>query len=266
MHKPSGQLAAKLRTGNVCFSLKLNLVDPRAAEIGALCGADALWLDQEHCASDWSDIYHQILACGRHGADAIVRVSKGSYSDLVKPLELGAAAVMVPQVSGPGEAHEIVRQTKFHPLGRRALDGGNADGGYGLFPFGEYLSRSNDDNLTIVQLESPTSIRQADEIAAVDGIDVLFFGPGDYCQAAGIPGQYEHPAVEEAQQQMVDACLKSGKIAGTVLHPGTTLENLVLQGYRLINLGADVLSLGTAFSQAIQNANQTVTNLQLVRP
>ena len=131
--RPS-RVLKKLRAGKVASCVKLNLADPRAAEIAAMCGVDCVWLDQEHVPNDSRDIENQVRAAKVHDVDAVVRVPRGSYSDLVHPLEMDATGIMVPHVMSLDDARRVVWQTRFHPVGRRPLDGGNADGAYCMIP------------------------------------------------------------------------------------------------------------------------------------
>lgn len=247
----------QLRTGEPVFTLKINMADARAVEIAALSGIDAVWVDREHCAGDWSDTYHQILAGRAHQTDVIVRTSRGAYSDLIKPLELGAAAIMVPQIRNAADAADVARMTKFHPVGLRALDGGNVDGEYAALPTADYLARANNERLTIVQIESPEALAEVDQIAATDGIDMLFFGPGDFAHALGRPGELTEPAVVEGQRRVAAACTRAGKWSGTVCHGGTSVEELLDQGYSLINIGGDVVSLRRRFDALVASAHAT---------
>ena len=132
---PSKTLA-KLRGGLPACSTKLNLSDPRAAQIAAMAGFDCIWLDMEHVPNGIAAIEAQMLAARVHGADSLVRVARGSYSAYVRPLELGATGIMVPHVMSLADAQNVVRMTRFHPIGRRPLDGGNADGDYTRTPLG----------------------------------------------------------------------------------------------------------------------------------
>ncbi|MBZ2198997.1 HpcH/HpaI aldolase family protein [Occultella gossypii] len=254
-------LAQHLRAGELALTIKVNLSDPQVCEIAALAGADAVWLDREHCVGDWPGLYHQILAARRRDTEAIVRVPRGSYSDIVKPYELGASAVMVPQIADLNDAAAVVAQAKFAPVGERALDGGNSDGDFGRLAFGDYMERAERDTLLILQLESPAAVEQADRIAALAGVDVVFFGPGDFAQKAGIPGQFGHADVLAAQEAVADAARNNGIVAGTVLHPGTSVESLVTQGFTLINVAADGGELRKALSNRIAAARHTAAPL-----
>lgn len=120
----------RLRRGEIVFCFKSNLSCPRILEIAAMNGFECLWVCAEHVANDYSVLESQILAARSLDTDLVVRVPRGSYSDLVKPLELDAAGIMVPHVMSAADARMVVRNVRFHPLGRRAIDGGNRDGAY----------------------------------------------------------------------------------------------------------------------------------------
>src|SRR5690606_25943002 len=112
-----------------------------------------------------------------HHVDTIVRVAKGSYSDYIRPLEMDAAGIMIPHVKSCAEAKLIVQQTKFHPIGLRPLDGGNADGGFCSMSTKEYIREANDQRFIILQIEDPQALQELEEIARLPGVDMLFFGP-----------------------------------------------------------------------------------------
>jgi 4-hydroxy-2-oxoheptanedioate aldolase len=244
--RPS-KVLAKLRAGKTVNCVKLNLADARAAEIAAQCGADSIWLDVEHVPNTIRDIEEQVRAAKIYDCDAVVRVERGSYSDLVRPLEMDASGIIVPHVMSAEDARQIVRHTRFHPLGRRPLDGGNADGAYCAVPLDAYLEQANRERFVIVQIEDPEALDEVDAIAAVEGIDMLFFGPGDFSHAIGLAGQIDHPDVQDAFRKVAASALAHNKFAATT----SSLENLsklVDMGYRFLAGGADVIALRKEFS------------------
>ncbi len=93
--RPS-RVLRKLRSGAVASCVKINLADARAVEIAGLAGFDCIWADMEHVGNDLSVIEKQIWAAKAHNTDVLVRVSRGSYSDYIRPLELDASGIMVP--------------------------------------------------------------------------------------------------------------------------------------------------------------------------
>jgi 4-hydroxy-2-oxoheptanedioate aldolase len=232
----------KLRNGEVVISVKSNLSDPRVVEIAAMSGYDCIWLGMEHTPNDWHTIENQIRAAKIHNVDTVVRVTRGSYSDIIKPLEADASGIMVPHVMGLDDAKHIVQQTRFHPVGRRPVDGGNTDGAFTMVEFKQYLKESNEQKFVIIQIEDPEPLQELDDIAKLDGIDMLFFGPGDFSHSIGAPGQWDHPAIADARKQVVETARTNNKFAGTV---GTldSLPGLIDMGYQFINVGVDVLGL-----------------------
>lgn len=239
--RPS-RVLSKIRAGEVAYCTKLNLADKRAAEIAALCGFDCIWTDMEHVPNDWSIVEQQILAAKAHGVDTIVRVGRGSYSDYIRPLEMDAVGIMVPHIMGLSDAKAVIRNTKFYPLGLRPVDGGNADGLYCNIEFVEYLKQANEERFNILQIEDVEPLDELEEIIALPGLDMIFFGPGDFSQSIGAPGQMDHPKLLETRKLIAELAVKYGKVAGTVANVGNS-EELIAMGYRFISIGADVIAL-----------------------
>jgi 4-hydroxy-2-oxoheptanedioate aldolase len=241
--RPS-RVLKKLRAGEIVCCFKMNLTCARVADLATALGFDCIWVDMEHTSVGWSDVEKIILAAKTHDADVMVRVARGSYSDYIRPLELDAAGIMVPHCMSVEDAKTVARTTRFHPLGRRPVDGGNADGVYCNVPFVDYLKQANEQRFIVIQIEDPEPLGELEQIAAVPGIDMLFFGPGDFSHAIGAPGEMNHPRVIEARKRVAEAALAQGKFAGTMGN-SENLEELIEMGYRFINMGADVLGLNS---------------------
>ncbi len=232
----------KLRQGEIVSCFKINLSDAKSSEIAAISGFDCVWADQEHIGQDWSILAANVWATKAHNTDILVRVPRGSYSDYVKPLELDASGIMVPHIMNVEDAKKVIEMTRFHPIGRRPIDGGNADGSYTALDFNDYLVQANQQRFVILQIEDPEPLEVLNEIAALEGYDMLFFGPGDFSQGIGAPGEWNHPRLIEARKLVAAAAKKHGKFAGTVGGPGN-LKDLVALGYQFISVGADVVGL-----------------------
>ena len=245
------RIIEKLKADQLVTSLKINCTDSIPVEIACMCGVDCIWLDMEHCAADYNEIGKQILAAKAHGAEVIVRTPRGAYSNVTRPLELDASGVMVPHVMGLEDAKQVVYYTKFHPIGRRPIDGGNADGKYGLLTMEEYIQYSNEEKLTIIQIEDVEALEDLERIASLDGIDMLFFGPADFSQSIGMPTQIGNERTMEAKRKVAEVARKHGKFAGTV---GSTdnVKELYDMGYRFVNLGADVDGLCMYYADIIE--------------
>ena len=255
MNYRKNRIIEKLKADQLVTSLKINCTDSIPVEIACMCGVDCIWLDMEHCAADYNEIGKQILAAKAHGAEVIVRTPRGAYSNVTRPLELDASGVMVPHVMSYEDARQVVYYTKFHPIGRRPVDGGNADGKYGLLSHGEYLRYSNEEKLTIIQIEDYEALEDLEEIAALPGIDMLFFGPADFSQSIGLPTEFGNERTMAAKRRVAEVARAHGKFAGTVGSPDN-VKALYDMGYRFINLGADVDGLCEYFAATIGKVNE----------
>ena len=231
-----------VRQGNVARILKLNTNDSKVAEIFAMAQPDAIWLCNEHCSGSLESLENQIRAAKTHDVDAIVRVARGSYNDYIRPLEMDATGLIVPHVMDLADATNVRNMTKFPPLGRRPVDGGNNDARFTRVELLDYLETANRDRFVMYQIEDPEVIPDLDAIAALQGVDALFFGPGDMSVAMGIAGQMDHPEISKIREQVAKVARKHNKIAATVTGPDT-VKVYVDMGYNFLNIGADVLAL-----------------------
>lgn len=243
--RPS-RILRRLQAGETPACFKLNLVDARVVELACLAGADAVWLCNEHVPNDWLNLENMIRAARLHDVDCIVRVSKGSYSEYVKPFEAGATGIMVPHVATADEARRIVEMTRYQPLGRRPIDGGNIDGWFCQISTTDYIAQCNAEQFVILQIESPEALASVEEIAAVPGFNGLLFGAGDFSHLCGKPGEIGCEETVAARKRVAAAARANGKFAMT---PGLIApwEEQAAEGYNVFNLGADVIGMGDYF-------------------
>ncbi len=237
-----------LRAGKTVLSVKLNSTDPRITEIAAMMGFPCIWVDVEHTANDYFVTESQIYAAKAYDTDILVRVPRGSYSDYIRPLELDASGIMVPHIMSVEDAKRVVHMTRFHPLGRRPVDGGNADAKFCNIDQAEYNRQANDQRFIIFQIEDPEAMEQIDEIASIPGYDMLFYGPGDYSHSIGHSGDMNHPDVRKGFERVAEAARKHGKFAGTVGSMANARERVDM-GYQFVNIGADVVGLSAYFRE-----------------
>ena len=259
MKMRESKVLRKLRAGEIVNCIKANYSEPRSCEIAAIAGFDCVWTCQEHIGTDYRELQEQINVTKAHDCDIVCRIPRGSYSDYIRPLELDATGIMVPHVKTAEEARQIVQMTRFQPVGMRPVDGGNADGKYCMVPFAEYLEQANRERFVILQIEDACAMDELEEIAAVEGYDMLFFGPGDFTHSLGFPINFNDPRVQEARVKVAELAHKYSKFAGTVGSIANRQE-LIDLGYQFINLGADVVTWGNWCRETIAACNEQSGN------
>lgn len=252
----NSRVLKEMRQGKVATCVKINLSDPRVIELCGLAGYSTVWLCLEHVPNDWQVIENCVRAAKNYDMDVIVRVSRGSYSDYIRPFECDATGVMIPHVESADQAREIVDFCRFNPLGRRALDGGNADGAFCQAPLEDYLEHANRERFLVLQIESPEALEQAEEIAKVPGFEFLLFGAGDYAHRIGKAGQYNCAEVLAARRRVEVAAAAAGKRCMAV---GVALEakQLMDRGYAITNLASDVVGLGGYLANQLATLDQS---------
>lgn len=240
--RPS-KIKAKLRRGEPALVTTVHFTDPSAYELVSLMGFDGLWMDLEHHAAGVETAGNLMRAARVGTADVMVRPAKGEFMRLGRILEAGAQGIMYPRCADAAEAREVVAWSKFAPLGRRGIDGGNPDMPYCTMPLDRYVREANEQTFVVVQLEDRDAVANARAIAEVEGVDVLFFGPGDFTVLSGIPGQFDHPLVDEAVRAVAAAAKAAGKHWGMPVGTPERAKQLLDMGARLLAYGADIIWL-----------------------
>jgi 4-hydroxy-2-oxoheptanedioate aldolase len=240
--RPS-RIRQKLNCGEPVLITGLHLTDPSVFELASLMGFDGIWMDMEHHGYSLETAAHLMRATRVGASDIVIRPAKGEFMRMGRMLEAGANAIMYPRCSDAREAAEVVRWAKFAPLGERGFDGAGADMPYCSMPVDEYIAQANDETVIIIQLEDPEAVDAADEIAAVEGVDALMFGVADYSILSGVPGQFHHPAVQEAMLRVAEAAMRQGKHWGTPAANTEQCRRLMDLGARIHYHGADIVAL-----------------------
>ena len=169
-------LAARVRRGDRLLGALVRMPAEMLVELTGLVGLDYVVIDAEHGPGDQVALGHHIATAEAVGLPVIVRI--GGLGEVLRVLDLGAAGVIYPHVDTVAEAEALVQAVHYPPRGRRGFAAYTRAGGYGLRTGAEHLARYADGPLVIAMIESAGAVEAAAEIAAVDGIDLLFLGPG----------------------------------------------------------------------------------------
>ncbi len=225
------------------------------ARIAAGAGADFVMFDMEHGGIDIGATKNALAAARASGIVPLVRTS-GTASHLIsQPLDAGALGLMVPMVESAGQAREIVASATYPPLGRRGVGVHYADD---VEPEGlaATLVKANEELLLIAQIETAAGVEHVEEIAAVDGIDVLWIGHFDLTTSLGTPGEFWNEAHTAAVARVFEACRLNGK-------PVATMANDAADALALAEKGFTVFAFNDAmvFSAALRGWVQALRTL-----
>ena len=237
----------KLGRDEVVASMTVRLVRGiEIARIAKTAGFDSFYVDLEHASFSLETTGQICIAAFEAGITPLVRVP--SLSEVSRVLDAGALGVIAPHVQSVADARAYVAAAKFPPLGHRSAAGPLPHLQYRSFPAAYADAALNAATLLIVQFESEEALRQADDIAAVEGVDLVMIGSNDLLADWGLAGQYQHPRLHDAYAKTIAACRKHGKhvgVGGLASRPDLAAE-FVRMGARYVSTGTDLGFLLTA--------------------
>lgn len=240
--------------GSVVIGPFAAIPHPVAVEVVAAAGPDFLCIDWEHAQIGREKLEDLIRAADVHGVPAMVRVPGHVPDAIAAALDAGAKGVLVPRVSNAAEARAAVAATRYPPMGTRGVGPGRA-AGYG-YRIPDYLAKANDSLLLAVQVETAEGLANIDEIVAIDGIDVIFVGPGDLSVSIGALGPEHADRLNAAITTIIAASLKAGRTAGIFRPSPSDVARWVEAGARFLIIASDAMFLGAAVKDAISEAHR----------
>ena len=253
-------LIVRLAAGEtvLCMAIRISRL-PHVVHIARAAGFDAIYVDMEHSAISMEDASHLCLMAWSIGIAPLVRVPSHDRNVISRTLEGGAVGIIAPHVDTPEEAAAIVAAACFPPLGHRALAGAGIVTGYGTMGPDEAARRLNNRTLVIVMLESEQAIANAEAIAAVAGVDMLFIGAGDLMNDLGIVGKPEHPKIMAAFERAAAACRRHGVALGVAGIKGESplMGQLHRLGARFLSTRNDEALLAKAAQDEVKSMRRS---------
>jgi 4-hydroxy-2-oxoheptanedioate aldolase len=220
------------------------VVNPVVVDMFALAGGyDGFWLDQEHAGLTYEQMVVAAVCARANDFDCFVRMAPTGYSQVTQCLETGAGGVMAARIESAAQAEQFVQWAKFAPRGSRGMNTSGRDARYTHRPPAQFATEANRENFVAIQIETRGALEEAERIAAIDGVDLLFVGPVDLSQALGITGQLGHETLWTAIERVAAACRKHGKNWGIVPPDPSLAERAVELGCRMLTMGNDVMCL-----------------------
>jgi 4-hydroxy-2-oxoheptanedioate aldolase len=250
MFQPN-ELKKRVSENQPSLGMWISLAEPAIAEIAGHAGYDFVIIDLEHGMADMKDAVTMLRTLAAYDTTAMVRVPGHDADFLKRILDAGAQTLMVPMVETPDQARAIVSACRYPPQGRR----GYAAPGVRASGFGkteDYVERAADELFIALQIESVQGVENAAEIAAVDGVDMIFIGAADLSGDMGMLAQTSRPEVVEQITKCVAAVKSVGKSMGTIPRADRSNIELIEDGFVVVTGSVDVGILRNAAYEEVR--------------
>ena len=260
MHLPARTLREKIADGRpVIGTFLVESASPGVVGVAANAGFDFLMIDGEHGNQNPREIELAIELSHRSGLCTIVRPPDGNRAVITRSLDAGAAGVIVPFCCTEEEVRQVVRATKYMPMGQRGthLFRGHTQHRSVGDP-AAFMAEANRDLLTLIQIELAAAVPLVEQFAAMEGVDGLYVGPGDLSVDFGIPGQWDAPVMLDAIRATAAACRRHGKIMGCHIGDIDKVEMLRQIGVQMFGYQCDVEIYSHAFRSVVARFAEAV--------
>ena len=221
---------------------------PIIAEAMGHAGFDWVLVDMEHSPLDVAQTAAMLQALSGTPSEVVLRVPWNDAVMVKRVMDAGARSLMFPYIQSLDEARAAVAATRYPPQGTRGVAAMHRASRFGTAP--DYLARANDQVAVVLQLETPEAVALLPQVAALDGVDAIFIGPGDLSASMGHMGQIGHPEVQDALRGAAEAAREVGIACGIVGGTPAMVHDYIDMGYSYVAIASDLALLMTAAREA----------------
>jgi 4-hydroxy-2-oxoheptanedioate aldolase len=250
------RIKAKLGAGQPVFTTGLRFHSPRLVELLARSGADQIFLDAEHGPLSEGECEEMVRAADLHDVPVAIRVPVNAPHVILRYLDIGTSAIMVPHVTTRADAERAVAAVKYPPEGTRSFAPGRGGELLRLGP-AEYVRRANEETLVYALFEDVAGVDEMDAICRVPGIDGVAVGAYDLAASMGHPGEPWRDDVQAVVERVLQTCRRHGMPFGTVPRDRADLRRQIERGCQLITV--------STLDWGIQATRDTVAELSAVK-
>ncbi|RUU57258.1 aldolase/citrate lyase family protein [Mesorhizobium sp. M2C.T.Ca.TU.002.02.1.1] len=254
MQERVNSLKAAVQAGRAHIGIWCSLASALTTEIVAGSGTGWLLIDGEHSPNDLRSIMAQLQVAAAFPCEAVVRLPSDDPNLMKQALDVGARSLMIPNVRTAEQARAIVAAMTYAPGGFRGFSVGHRANAFGRIA--GYHAKAREQQLLAVQIEDETGVANAAEIAAVDGVDVLFVGPGDLSTNMGSMGNPGADHVQEAISSVRTAAASAGKASGILAPVRADADRYLADGFTMVAVGSDLGLLARGSDALIASFNQ----------
>ncbi|QGZ66125.1 aldolase/citrate lyase family protein [Paraburkholderia acidisoli] len=245
MDLPGNPFKRALASGAPQFGLWAAFADACVTEALAARGFDWLLIDNEHAPNDVRTTLAQLQAVAPYASHAVVRPVRADTAIIKQMLDIGAQTLLLPMIDTVEQAREAVAATRYPPHGVRGVGAALGRATRWNHVSG-YLQAAAGELCVLVQVETTTGLRNLQQIAEVDGVDGVFFGPADLSASMGLLGQAGAEPVRAAIRDGIGIARRAGKAAGVLAPDERFAREYLAAGANFVAIGTDVALLGAA--------------------
>jgi 4-hydroxy-2-oxoheptanedioate aldolase len=243
----------RLKSGQKLVGIRMQVPNTIIAEALGLSGFDYVYIDMEHSPFGLISTLEVCQAIVGTPAIPVVRLPSDDLVLIQQLLDAGIENLVIPMVENAHQAQRIASVTRYPPKGTRSVARLHRGNCYGR-KADQYNHVIEEKICLTLQIETRTALKNLPEIAAVDGVDAVLFGPGDLAADFGHIGKTEHPEVLEAISTGVAAGLETGKLVGMSTADASFAKKWFDQGCSFVSVGSDLQLLMRSLTQAATTA------------
>ena len=248
-------LRTRVMRGDVALgAMVFECFTPGIAQIMKTAGAEYVLFDMEHTGLGYETLKWLVSSCRGIGVVPLARVPRGDYTYVARALDVGCHGIMVPMVESAEEARSIAAAARYPLKGRRGAAFGFAHDDFSGGDVKAKMAALDARNIVIAQIETEKGLAAVEEIAAVDGIDVLWIGHFDLTNFLGIPAEFDNPKYVAALERIVAACRKNKKGAGFLPVDPTQTRRYAKLGFNMLAAGTDQAILAAGVRAILEPA------------
>ena len=250
MHKNT--VKEKLRAGNCVYGTSLeDCLGSEMPLVLAKAGLDFFFVDTEHSPASYSEFQALVRTAHYSGIIPFLRVAQNQPELITRALDHGAMGIIVPRVHSVQAARDALDVMKFPPLGHRGFGLRTINTDIWEGPAANEVAACNRETMAVLMIESPSGLECVEEIAKLQGLDVLFIGPYDLTLSLGIGEQFDNPIFLNAVDRVVAACKANGIATGLQTGQMPLLLEAKRRGVRFLIYNSDVGILLSGYKQAV---------------
>lgn len=258
MERKPNAVREKLKNGQVVTGGVIYSFSPNVVEAAGYAGLDFIRIDCEHAWRQDDVLENLMRASELSGITPIVRIDRDNPYLVKKVMEIGAGGVIMPDCKNAREAVEFVKAGKFPPHGTRGYSSICRSAAWSTAGGEPWVEWCENEPLVGVMIENVDAVENVDEIAAVDGVDFMLFGPADLSMSMGLRKPVpSHPNVQAALDKTIAAARRNGKwiMLGVGFDP-QAIEKYAERGISMLEMGSDVKAIQKIWGENVKKLSK----------